>query len=155
MKKLIVCVAAIASVAVVATALAGSSDYGGKIEKGGRIGIDTDGGQDHVDRIRYEKFPATCNGNPNFFIKATWIPASDVPIVDKEFATHLQSMKGDRLDMTGKLRHGGDKIVGDIKAKQIFDGGATTCTTKKRDYTAKLGRDTTNGDPKASYRRDR
>ena len=53
--------------------------------------------------------------------------------------------------MTGKLKNGGEKITGELKSKLFFDGGATKCTTKNRDYSAKLGNDTTNGDPKAAY----
>ena len=154
MKKLTACLAAAACLGLGANALAGSSDFGGRIEKGGKIGIDTDGGTDHVDRIRHEKFPATCNGNPNYVVKATWVPASDVPITANEFAVDLEDpTTGSTLHMTGKLKNGGAKIVGEIKAKLFFNNGNTKCTTRLRNYSAVAGRDTTRGDPKAAYRR--
>jgi len=57
--------------------------------------------------------------------------------------------------MTGKLVDGATKIKGEIKATMFFDGGATKCVSRLRDYTAKAGRDTTDLDPKASHRRVR
>ena len=154
MKKLTACLVAAGCLALSANALAGASDFGGKIEKGGKIGIDTDGGTAHVDRIRYEKFPATCNGNPNFVIKATWVPDTDVPITGNQFTMDLQDpVTGSTLHMTGTLKNGGTKIAGELKAKMFFNNGNTKCTTRLRNYSATAGNDTTRGDPKASYRR--
>jgi len=156
MRKLAACITVVASLALGANALGGSSDFGGKIEKGGKIGIDTDGGTDHVDRIRHEKFPATCNGNPNYVVKATWRPASDVPITGNEFTADLEDPDtGSTLHMTGTLKNGGTKIAGEIKAKLFFNNGNTKCTTKLRNYSATAGNDTTRGDPKTSYKRVR
>ncbi|MGI9019348.1 MAG: hypothetical protein ACR2G3_01385 [Solirubrobacterales bacterium] len=143
MKRLIICLAASTALAVPASAAAAEQFYGGKIEGGGKIGVDVtwvNGKPFQVDAMRYRGFPANCTGG-NFLIGSTW-DFNAATVNDNRFTIDGGDGMGSKIFFKGRFRRQGRKLVGEIKeGPSTFGGEAGTCTTAKRGYTARRGDD--------------
>lgn len=153
MKRLTICLAASAALAVPASAAAAEQFYGGKIEGGGKIGVDVtwvNGKPFQVDAMRYKNFPANCDDVASV-IGATWT-FSNLLVEDNRFLVNDTS--GDsRLFFKGRFRRQGRKLVGEIKEGPTEFPGGVTCTTARRGYTAGRGNDGPHPQPKAKVHR--
>jgi len=153
MKRLTICLAATAALALPAGAGAAEQFYGGKINKGGAIGVDVttvNGKPFTVDAMRYKNFPAKCNGNPSL-IGATWTFTN--VFVENNRVNVNGSSGGSQILFKGRFRKQNRKLVGEIKeGPSEFEPGVT-CTSPKRDYSAKRGDNGPHPQPKAKIHR--
>lgn len=139
MKRLTICLAATAALALPPTAGAAEKFFGGKLEKGGTIGVDVttvNGKPFQVDAMRYKNFPAICDGTPSL-IGATWDFTN--ALVDQNRFNIQGSDGGQRLSFKGRFRRQGRKLVGELKEGPSDFGGGVTCTSARRGYNAKRG----------------
>jgi hypothetical protein len=153
MKRLTICLAVTAALALPATAGAADKFYGGKIDNGGKIGIDAtlQGGEPfQILAMRYANFPANCDGTPAT-IGGTWSFTNGF-VVNNKFDLS-GSDGGSQLFFKGEFKQGGRKIEGKIKeGPSEFPGGAI-CTSPKRNYDAKRGDNGPHPQPKAKIAR--
>ena len=137
MKKLTACLAVVGGVALVGTALAAPPDFGGKIEKGGKIGINTDDAVTQVEAMRFEKLPTVCNHGVHALSSATWSFGNLNIGPDRKFLVEGED-NGSEIFLKGTFKNANQKVTGRIKATNK-DNSLVRCVSRKRDYTAKLG----------------
>jgi hypothetical protein len=145
MKRLSVCLAATtaaAALALPASAGAAEKFYGGKINNGGKIGIEAElvnGKPIQILAMRYKNLVGDCEGTPSL-LEATWT-FNNFVVDQNRFATKGADPSGDhRLLFRGTFRQQGRKVEGQIKeGPSEFNPGPVTCTSPKRGYAAKRG----------------
>lgn len=153
MKRLTICLAASAALALPAGAGAAEQFYGGKISNGGTIGVDVttvNGKPFQVDAMRYKQFPASCDGVPSV-IGSTW-SFTNVFVENNRFTVNGAS-GGSQLIFKGRFKKQGRKVSGELKEGPSDFGGGTICTSAKRDYNAKRGGNGPHPQPKAKIHR--
>ena len=141
MKKLTICIAAAAILALPASASAAEKFYGGSIANGGKIGVDvtTQAGEPfQVDAFRYKNFPANCDSGPSI-IGATWT-FSNFLVVNNRFEVDDNDPNGGQIFFKGTFKNNGAKLDGQLKEGPTdFDdtAGTNMCTSAKRSYNAR------------------
>ncbi len=141
MKRLIICLAATAALAVPSNAGAAEQFFGGKISNGGTIGVDVttvSGDPFQVTAMRYKRLPASCTGGP-YLIGSTWY-FSNVLVENNKFTIDGTAPSGANLFFKGTFKRQGRKLEGRIQeGPSPFGGAAGTCTSANRTYDTKRG----------------
>jgi hypothetical protein len=134
--------AVIAALALPASAGAAVKTYGGKIEGGGRIGIDVRlarGVPKEVEALTLKRFPYQCTGSGAVVLNSV-ITALNLTVADKKFGIDATDTFGNHLLFKGKFRQRGSEIAGRLQRTVTgVDPGDQTCTSKTRDYSVVRG----------------
>ena len=145
MKRSVAATTAVLALAAPSVAAGAIKTYGGKIDDGGKIGIDVDlagGDPAEITELRFKRFPATCSvTGPSLLTGTVAFTGFSLPTNHFLFDDDVDA-NGSHLYFEGGFRKDARRIVGEIKDKAVFTadpGPAQTCTTKKRDYTAERG----------------
>jgi len=137
MRKLAACITVVAGVMLVAAATAAPPDFGGKIEKGGKIGINTDDGVTQVEAMAFKGLPTVCNHGVHAISQAKWSFSNVTVGPDHKFLVEGED-NGSEIFLKGTFKNANQKVTGQMKATNK-DNTLGKCTSKKRDYVAKLG----------------
>ena len=147
MKRIIAAVVLAGALAVPAGADAAVKTYGGKINKGGRIGIDVNlagGVPMQIMEMRFKKFPANCSVSGPSVLKGA-VAFTDFFVNPNNyrfaFDGDVDGM-GSHLLFNGKFNDSAKKVNGEVDVKAVFGpdpGPAQTCNTKTRNYSAERG----------------
>jgi hypothetical protein len=155
MKKLTICIAAAAILALPASASAASQFFGGKISNGGKIGVDVttvSGDPFQIDAMAYKNLPASCTGGP-FLVSGTWT-FTNALVTNNKFTIDGTSGMGDNVFFKGTFKRGGRKLEGRIQeGPSDYGPPAGTCTSANRPYDAKRGDKGPHPQPKAKIAR--
>jgi hypothetical protein len=141
MKRFSICLAVTAALALPAAAGAAEKFYGGKINNGGKIGIDVttlNGEPFEINGMAYRNVSAKCNGNPST-IRADYI-FDNFFVENRRFEVDDNSGP-DRLLFKGRFVRGDRRIEGALKeGPSEFEPGVT-CESPKRGYFARRNAD--------------
>jgi hypothetical protein len=145
MRRLTICLAAAAALALPASAAGAIKTYGGSINLGGKIGVHVDlqGGDPYqVTEMAFKKFPAQCSPGPNGLLQSGF-SFSNTLVENKRFLVDDDLPGGDgHLYFKGEFSHQAKRLDGRVKATlNHVPPGDATCITAKRGYEAQRGGD--------------